>query len=178
MQPGRVSGQLLRDFGSISGVLATSWWGLRKSVGDRLASLICSSRELTRASLVEEVAEGPVLTSRREVFRLLQSELGGLKRERVVALYLDTKLRLLRLAHVGDGSVRDAPLDVPKIIHMGLDVGAAALLVVHNHPSGDPAPSQSDKSALSRLRRIAADLDMHMVDALIVGGGQIRSVFD
>jgi DNA repair protein RadC len=175
-QPQRISGRLLRDFGSVSGVLSASWWSLRRSVGHRLASVIRASRDLMQSSLVEEASKGPVIGSRREVTRLLQFYLGSLRRERVIALYVDASLHLIRMERISDGSGSDAPLDVSKIIHTALDVGASGFLIVHNHPSGDTTPSRWDINATQRLSRIAADLDLHLVDALIVAGSEVRSI--
>jgi DNA repair protein RadC len=175
-QPNRVAGALLRDFNSLAGVLNASWWRLRRSVGVRVASAISGSRDLMRAALQEQVSKGPVVGSQRQVVELLQAHLGSLTRERLIAIYVDANLHLLRIQHISEGSKAETPLDIPKIIHCGLDVGAAGVLIVHNHPSGDARPSRADERATARLSRIAADLDMHVVDALIVAGGEVRSM--
>ena len=176
-QPRRVAGALLRDFGSISSILSASWWQLRRSVGTRLANAIRASRNLMRSALVESVTKGPVISNRREVVELLRLHLGSLRRERLIAVYLDSGLHLLRIERIADGSVRNVPFDIPRMIHVGLDVGAACFLVVHNHPGGDPTPSDLDRRKSSQLRRIAADLDMVLVDSLIIADGEARSAF-
>jgi DNA repair protein RadC len=63
-------------------------------------------------------------------------------------------------------------------MHFALEVGAAGILLVHNHPSGDPTPSDSDRRSMARVSRIAADLDLHLLEGLIVTGNQVRSIFD
>lgn len=174
--PMRLAGALLRDFGSLCGVLSASWWALRNSAGHRVAYAIRSSREVMKAALVEEVAQGPVVSSRSEVVRLIQLHLGSLRRERLIALYLDPQLHLLRIQRISDGTISDTSLEAARIIHGALEVAAAGILLVHNHPSGDPTPSQADIRATARLARIATDLDMHLVDHLILGSGEVTSV--
>jgi DNA repair protein RadC len=177
-QPLRVAAALIRDFGSAGAVMSASWWRLRASVGTRVANAISASSELMRIALTECVASGPVLSNRREVVRLLSAELGSLRRERIVALYVDSKLRLLRIKRISEGTVSDAPLNLTSIIHCGMDVGACGLLVVHNHPSGDPTPSTSDRAMIVRLARVAADLDMYLIDALVIAGGECVSILN
>lgn len=175
-EPSQVASSLLRDFGSISGLLSASWWRLCGSAGHRLASVISASRDIMRAALAEDVASGPVLASRQEVLLLIQAHLGSLNRERLIAIYVDAKLRLLRIEPISEGSLGGTPLEVGRIVHRALDVGATGFLLVHNHPSGDPTPSLSDVQATVRLRRIAADLDIHLLDHLVIAGGQVKTV--
>jgi DNA repair protein RadC len=171
-----VAGVLLRDFGSLSGLLSASWWRLCGSAGHRLAGIISASRDIMRAALAEDVARGPVLSSRPEVIHLIQAHLGSLNRERLIAIYVDAKHRLLRIEPISEGSLARTPMEIGRIIHRALDLGAAGFLLVHNHPSGDPTPSVSDIQATARLRRIAADLDILLIDHLVIAGGEVRIV--
>ncbi|MEO8177027.1 MAG: JAB domain-containing protein [Sphingomicrobium sp.] len=172
----QVAVTLLRDFGSISGLLSASWWRLCGSAGHRLAGIISATRDIMKAALAEDVARGPVLSSRPEVLKLIQTHLGSLNRERLIAIYVDAKQHLLRIEPISEGSLASTPMEVGRILHRALDVGAAGILLVHNHPSGDPTPSISDIQATARLRRISADLDIHLIDHLVVAGGQIKTV--
>ena len=174
--PSCVAETLLRDFGSISGLLSASWWRLCGSAGHRLAGIISASRDIMRAGLMEEVARGPVLSSRQEVIQLIQANLGSLNRERLIAIYVDAKRRLIRIEPISEGSRTGTAMEVGHIVHRALDVGAAGLLLVHNHPSGDPTPSVSDIRATERLRRVAADLDIAIIDHLVIASGEVKSV--
>jgi DNA repair protein RadC len=176
--PLQIAGVLIRNFGSAGEVMSASWWRLRAVVGSRAAHAITASRELMRIALTESVARGPVISTRADVVKLLSAELGSLRRERIIALYVDSTRQLLRIKRISDGTVRDAPLNLTRIIHCGLDVGACGLLVVHNHPSGDPTPSELDRAAMIRLGRIAADLDMYLIDALVIAGRQCVSILN
>jgi DNA repair protein RadC len=129
-----------------------------------------------RTALLESVQLGPVLSNRQQVLQFVQFSLGSLNRERLVALYLDSKCRLLRIERIADGSVADTAVNITSIIHRGLDVGASGFLLVHNHPSGDATPSEADVRVTERLGWIAKELDMHLVDHLIVAHGNVSSV--
>jgi DNA repair protein RadC len=173
--PRRVAATLLGDFGSISGVLSASWWQLRRSVGLQLAGVICACRNVMQASLVEKVSRGPVVTSRQELLDLLKLQLGASSREAIIALYLDAGMHLLRIEQLAEGTPRICELPVARLIHIGLDVGAAGIILVHNHPSGDPTPSQTDRQTTMRVSAIVRDLDMHLLDHLVVAGGKLMS---
>lgn len=177
-EPRRSAGALLRQFGSVGRVLCASTAQLANIVGPNIAALIRGSKSLVQSSLSERVKDGPVLASREEFIRYLQLQLGSLRHERVLALYLDQKLRLLHSARISEGSVSSASADIARIIHIALDVGASAILVAHNHPSGDPTPSGADRAWTTRLERIAADLQLRLVDHIIIAAGQFRSLRD
>jgi DNA repair protein RadC len=173
--PRRMAAKLLGDFGSISGVLSASWWQLRRSVGFQLAGVIRACRNVMQASLVEKVSRGPLVTSRQELLDLLKLELGASSRETIIALYLDTSMHLLRIERLAEGTPRSCELPVARLIHIGLDVGAAGIILVHNHPSGDPTPSQTDRQTTVKVSAIARDLDMHLLDHVVVAEGKLMS---
>ena len=143
-----------------------------------MATTIVASRCLMKTALVERVSRRPVVGNRPAVVALLKSQMGSLSREQVVALYVDARLQLLCMEPISEGSVAEAVLDTGKIIHRALDVGAYGFVLVHNHPSGDPRPSEADQRATARLGRISGDLDIRLLDHLIVAGGEVRSMME
>jgi DNA repair protein RadC len=159
-------------------VLSGSLSRLSRIVGPKVATLIRAANKLLQSSLLDDVRSGPVLSSRAELIRYLHFQLGSLRHERVLALYLDHNLRLLYVMRVADGSVASASPEISRIIHIALDVGASGILVVHNHPSGDPSPSISDLNWTARLSRVAADLNVRLIDHIIVAGGEVRSALE
>ncbi len=112
---------LLRNFGSISGLLSASWWRLCGSVGSRLAGIISASRDTINAALAEDVAGRPILASRLEVLQLLQKQLGKLHVERLIAVYIDTTVRLVSIEQISEGSRSITGFDVNRILHHTLD---------------------------------------------------------
>jgi DNA repair protein RadC len=129
-----------------------------------------------RVALAEDLSSGPTLTSRQEVFDLLKLELGARRSERLIAIYLDPGCHVLRYERISDGTPRGTDVPLRQIVAIGLAVGAAGILLVHNHPSGDPTPSDADRRMVARLSLIASDLDMHLLDAWIVAGDSLCSI--
>jgi DNA repair protein RadC len=170
------AGALINEFGSVGRVLTGSSSRLARIVGPQITALIQASNKLVQSSLFESLKMGPVLAGRPQLIEFLRLQLGSLPHERVLALYLDHQLRLAHMARISDGSVISASADISRIIHLALDLGATNIVVVHNHPSGDPTPSRSDLNWTSRLARVAADLDLRLLDHIIVTAGKYRSI--
>jgi DNA repair protein RadC len=177
-QPGKAARDLLDEFGSLSGLLAASRWRLRWLAGRRLANIIDASRTLMKARLLEEVEEGPIVPRSRALVDMLQIEVGFLAHERLLALYVDSGRRLIQIRHIAEGRWDQVPIDARKIIQYGLEVGASGFILVHNHPSGIPRPSTDDLASTSSLRRLAAELDLHLLDHLIIARGRFGSIED
>lgn len=177
-QPRRLAGALLREFGSVGRVLSASSGRLASVVGPNMAGLIRASTKLLQRSLAERVEMGPVIASSDDLIRYLRLQLGSLGHERVLAFYLDEQLRLLRSARIADGPARSVPADISRIIQIALDVGATGILVVHNHPSGNPGPSTPDLEWTRRLARVAGDLQLRLVDHIIVANRGYTSLLN
>lgn len=176
--PNAAARSLLSEFGTLSDLLSGSRWRLRRAVGGRLASAIRASRALMHASLAEPLANRPIVPRPAQLLDFLQAQVGFLQHERLLALYVDNRLHLLSIQKIADGSVGCAPVDFARIIQLGLNVGASGFLLVHNHPSGIPRPSKADLSTTSRLREVAGQLDLHLLDHLIVARGRAASIED
>jgi DNA repair protein RadC len=169
---------LLREFGSLSELFAASRWRLRRIAGPRLAQVIRASRGLMRATLLEGVSSAPVMPPYRDLIDFLQLEIGFLQHERLIALYLDAGSRLLAIENVADGALGEVPLNIRKILTLGLGLEASAFLLVHNHPSGIPVPSQSDLAITAHLRQLGNEVDLRLIDHLIIARGQVGSIED
>jgi len=89
----------------------------------------------------------------------------------VRVLYLDTKNRLVQDHHVGDGSIDEASIHPREVIRRGLDLGAAALILVHNHPSGNPEPSRADIAVTLKIAEAGRLLGIAVHDHVIIGQG-------
>jgi DNA repair protein RadC len=169
---------LLGEFGSLSDLLAAPRGRLRWVAGRRVAEAIKASRDLTKARLLEEVKEGPVVSRSPELLELLQLEVGFLQHERLLALYVDQKSRLMRIERIGEGSLGEVAINARKIIGCGLAIGATGFILVHNHPSGSPAPSAADLSVTSRLRTLGKEVELHLLDHLVIARGRFGSIED
>ena len=108
-----------------------------------------------------------------------EAYVGSLRDETIewlLALFVDDDLNLLSVETIAKGGIGSVTVDKPRIICRGHVVGATGFILVHNHPSGDPTPSQSDIQLTRQLRRLAAEMEMPMLDHFVVGKGAIVRV--
>jgi DNA repair protein RadC len=176
--PKKVERALLQEFGSISSLLGASWRRLCRAVGQHAAAPIHASRRSMQSALEKPIMARPLISSRNDLHQYLRFRLGRAPRESLLAFFLDSGLRLIRIDKISSGSITETKLELTKIVVRGATLGASAFLLVHNHPSGDPRPSLDDIKATARIRYISKELDMPLIDHLIVAGGEFRSVGD
>jgi DNA repair protein RadC len=112
------------------------------------------------------------LRGRNAVHRYIAS-LGEEAREWLLALYVDRNLNLLAVDTAARGTVSDCPVPFGRIYRHAVQLKAEGFILVHNHPSGDPRPSQSDLEATRRIRSLSRDLDMPLIEHLIVAKNDI-----
>jgi DNA repair protein RadC len=104
------------------------------------------------------------------------ASLGAEAHEWLLALYVDAKFQLLAVETVAQGDVSSGDIPSWRLIDRAKALGAAGFILVHNHPSGDPTPSDSDIRATVRLAHVSKELDVPLIDHLIIAGDEIRSV--
>jgi len=102
--------------------------------------------------------------------------LGQETREWLLALFVDRDLNLLAVDTIARGTVTGCPVSFAKIAQRGLALEASGFILVHNHPSGDPRPSEPDIRITARLRHVSAELDIPLLDHLIIAGDEVMSV--
>jgi DNA repair protein RadC len=119
------------------------------------------------------VQDQPVLASWQALIDNLNVDMAHLKHERV--LCPDTKNRLVSDELLGEGSLDEAAIHPREVVKKALDLGAAALIVVHNHPSGSPEPSRADIAITNRIAEAARLLGITLHDHVIIGKeGHVR----
>jgi DNA repair protein RadC len=135
-------------------------------VHDRVPCLACEPRWFRPVA-----PDGrPEVTSPEHAATLLVPRLAGADRERCVAALLDTKHRLLEVVTVSVGSLDHTFMAPREILRDALAANAAAVVVAHNHPSGDPEPSRDDEQVTRRLVRAGELVGIGVLDHLVVGG--------
>lgn len=166
-----VAKDLLKRFGSLAGVLEASPGALKQVQGVSEASVgalkiaALAARRMARS----EVRQKPVLGSWQALLDYLAIDMANLTVERVRVLYLNTRNQLILDDHVGDGSIDEAAIHPREVIRRGLDIGATALILVHNHPSGNPEPSRADIQITHRIAEAGRLLGITVHDHVIVG---------
>ena len=166
-----VAKALLARFGSLAGVLNAESGALQevKGVGLTSAAALKSVALAARRMARSEVVQKPVLGSWQALLDYLTIDMAHLTIERVRVLYLNTQNRLILDHHVGDGSVDEAAIHPREVIKRGLDIGATALILVHNHPSGNPEPSRADIQITNRIAEAGRLLGITVHDHVIMG---------
>lgn len=101
--------------------------------------------------------------------------LAGLAAERLCVAHLDENLRLLHLAICPPGTDRSVHVPLRAILRDALALEAHALVLAHNHPHGDPRPSDADRRATRRIAEVARVLDLHLLDHLVFAGTAVTS---
>lgn len=138
--------------------------------------IVRKSWRRVRLSLVREQAEAPyVLRAAPDVAELVRSFLRDDPRERFVVVYLDSRHRPIAIhdAHVGTASA--SPVHPREVFGPAVQLAAAALVVAHNHPSGDPRPSPEDRRITDRLRAAGELLGIEVLDHLVLGSDRFYS---
>lgn len=129
------------------------------------------SERLARA----EASRRPVITSWTALLAYVRVALAGESREQFRALFLDKRNGLLRDELVAHGTVDHAPVYPREVVRRALEVSASALILVHNHPSGDPTPSRGDIEMTRKVVDAAALFDIVLHDHLVVGRDGVAS---
>lgn len=162
---------LLNRFGSLFGVFGASEKELAQTpnLGLKSASDLKIVAALISRALKREVVERPVLGSWTTVIEYLQHEMGHSSIEELRVLFLDKKNRLIEDVPMQQGTVDHTPVYPREIIRKALEISATAIILVHNHPSGDPTPSRADIEMTKKVIEIGAPMNITVHDHIIVG---------
>ncbi len=162
---------LLKRFGTFAGVLAASDEALRAvpGVGPQVVHDFRLVRAAVERAAREEVMEAEVLSSWEAVVRYCRIAMAQDTRERFRVLFLDKKNRLVADEVQGVGTVDHTPVYPREVVARALKLSASAVVLVHNHPSGDPSPSKADVDMTLKLSAIAEPLGIRVHDHLIIG---------
>ena len=169
-----VAKALIARFGSLAGVLAARPEELREveDVGPGAAGTIKAAQAAALHMLRAEVREQPVLNNWERLAGYLHAALAREPIEQFRVLFLDTKNRLIADEAQAKGTVNHTPVYPREVVKRALELGATALILVHNHPSGDPTPSRADIEMTAEVKAAAAALGIVLHDHLIVGNGR------
>lgn len=151
---------------------------LELGLSPRLALRLSAALELGRRCAVREAPLPEPLRGGRDVFHYLAPRLSGCRVERFVGLYLDAKGRLMREQRVSEGTLTASLVHPREVFAPAVLLRAAAVVVAHNHPSGDPEPSAEDRATTRRLQRTGRILGVELLDHVIVGEGRYCSFLE
>lgn len=157
--------------GTLAGMLHWSAEDFRriKGVGRVKAQQLVSVLEITRRLLAQREAVPPLLNRPDLVRRHFEAELLGLTVEKFWVLSLNRRNRLLRRDEVTSGTATSSLVHPREFFREAIKAGAVAVVAVHNHPSGDPAPSAADIAITRQLREAARTLQIELLDHVVLG---------
>ncbi len=172
-----VAQALLAASGGVAGLLQLSADELRRidGVGTVRAARLLAAVELGRRALMRPGEERPRFHSSQDVAKYLLPLHGGHREERCGVVLLDARYRLIRTTVLSVGT-QDAALIQPRdVFREALLASATAVVVFHNHPTGDPEPSQADVQVTARLAHAGDMVGIRLVDHIILGAGRYYS---
>jgi DNA repair protein RadC len=170
--------RLLTDAGGLAGLHRMSYLELRRrrGIGQAKAAQLKAAIELGRRMTASSPEERPLVQSPEQAAALLQFEMGALEREQLRVLLLDTRNRLMRIVEVYRGSLNTSLIRVGEVFRDAVRANAAALIVAHNHPSGDPSPSAEDVAVTKAIVEAGKLLDIEVLDHLVIGQNRYVSM--
>jgi DNA repair protein RadC len=162
---------LLREFGSLGKVLTAEPAALMKvnGVGEVAAAALKIAQATALALLRADITERPMLASWQALLDYLHADMAYLGIERVRVLYLDSKNMLMCDEVASEGTIDQAAIYTREIVKRAIAVGAANLILVHNHPTGDPQPSRADIQLTRDIVEAGKRLGIAVHDHVIIG---------
>jgi DNA repair protein RadC len=173
-----LSQRLLKTYGGLDGLLKVDLAVLSGERGVGRAKGIALKAALELGSRLAAISpeQRPQISSPRDVFALLGLDMGYLAQEQLRVLCLDTKNRVVHTHTVYQGTVNASVVRAAEVYKPAIARSCLSIVVVHNHPSGDPTPSPEDIRTTEQLRKAGEYLDIELLDHIIIGQGPERFV--
>lgn len=163
--------RLLSEFGGLSALLTADAEAIGRSGG--LGETAVAALKIVHAAalrlLSEPIRNQPILGSWQALLDYLRADLAALTVERVRVLHLNSRNMLIRDELMAEGSIDQAVVHVREVIRRAMDFGSAAIILVHNHPSGDPTPSRADIQLTKQIAEAGRLLGIVVHDHIIIG---------
>lgn len=167
----RLAKAFLREFVNIRNLIFSEKADLErvKGAGDGCITLISVIREIFVRASFDKIKETTVISSSADVINYYKNVFGGKKHEQLRIMFLDNKNELIADEILQEGTINQIAIYFRMIVKKALEFGASALIMAHNHPSGDPTPSRQDIIATRALMDIVMKLDLVLLDHIIIG---------
>jgi DNA repair protein RadC len=170
--------QLLVERGGWPGLLRADYVDLcrRRGIGEAKAATLKAALEIGRRLVLTEHEQRAQIKSPSDVAQLLMLEMSHLDQEHLRTVLLDTKNRVQVISTVYIGSLNSSLIRVGEVFREAVKRNSASLIVVHNHPSGDPTPSPEDVLVTREIVSAGSLLDVEVLDHLVIGQGRFVSM--
>ncbi len=166
-----LASRLLTEFGGLAGLAKASFGELNhiKGISTAKTAQLKAALELGRRLLLTSPDSRPQITSPTDAANLLMLEMGGLEQENLKTLLLDTKNRVLANPTVYVGNVNSSIIRISEVFREAVRQNATAMIMAHNHPSGDPTPSPEDVHVTRSVVEAGELLGIEVLDHLVIG---------
>jgi DNA repair protein RadC len=163
--------RVLTKFGGLVGLSKASFSELcsEAGVGEAKAAQLKAALELGKRLVSTQSEERAVVRSPQDVANLLMAEMGFLDQEQLRVVLLNTKNQVITISEVYKGNVSTSLVRTSEVFREAVRENCPAIIVVHNHPSGDPAPSPEDIQVTEQLIEAGKTLDIEVLDHIIIG---------
>ena len=163
--------KLLQECGCLSGLLQADPEKLKSipGVGEITIATLKAIHEASCRLIQEEASSQPILKSWQTVIDYCRARMSHLKVEQFRLLFLDQKNKIIADEIQQQGTINTTPVFPREVLKRTLELGASSVIMVHNHPSGDPTPSQADIDITRKIISAAKELEIHVLDHLIIG---------
>lgn len=169
-----VGQRLLQEFGGLRGLHRVPFQQLidQHGMGEAKASQIKAAIELGRRLTLESPEEKLAINSPADAAALVQYDMSALEQEHLRVILLDRRNRVQAIVEVYKGSVNSSQVRVGELFKEAVRTNASAIIVTHNHPSGDPTPSPDDVAVTRAIVQAGKLLDIDVLDHLVIGNGK------
>ncbi len=173
-----MAARLLREYGGLGGLLGADVADLAnmRGLGMAKAAQLKAALELGRRLSVLAPAERPQIGRPEDVFNLVHLEMAYLPQEQLRVLCLDTKNYVIGQQVVYQGTINSSVVRVAEVLKPAISRSSLSIVVVHNHPSGDPTPSPEDIRTTAQIREAGDLLDIALLDHIIIGHARYVSL--
>jgi DNA repair protein RadC len=176
-----LSREILSEFSCLKEIedASTAEFSAFKGMGTAKIAQLKSAFELGKRLIVDNQGKknrNQCLKNSHQVYEHYMPKFFGLKKERFLCLLLDSKNRVFRETVISEGSLTSSPVHPREVFRYAIKEAAASVIFIHNHPSGDPAPSGDDIEITKRLVETGKIIGIHVLDHIIIGDGKYLSV--
>ncbi len=174
----QVGQRLISEFKGLAGIHRASFEELcnQSGIGPAKAAQVKAAIELGKRLSIEAPDERPSIHSPGDAGSLVKYEMSALEQEELWIMLLDTRNRLAHIDKLYRGSLNASMVRVGEVFKSAIRRNIASIIVLHNHPSGDPTPSPDDINLTRAIVQAGKLLDIEVLDHLVVGGGKFISL--
>ncbi|MBT5994936.1 MAG: DNA repair protein RadC [Candidatus Marinimicrobia bacterium] len=170
----------LKKWGSLKAVLEAPPKELKKikGIGDHNVFGLKLTQDVARRYLADRIVDMDYIQSSEDVLDYLRHNLRDKSQELFMVIYLNGRNQILKMETLFEGTLNTSAVYPREVVKKALENDASALVLVHNHPNGNPSPSQEDLTITKKLKEAARTIDIYIHDHLIIAGNDVYSFAD